>query len=286
MVYDSPLRYPGGKAKLSNYILQIIKINGLQDGVYIEPFVGGGSVALSLLYNNAVQKVIINDKDRAIYAFWHSVLNETDSLCRLIADIGITMDEWNTQKNIQKHKDEENLLSVGFSTFFLNRTNRSGILKAGVIGGQKQDGQYKIDARFNKDELIKRIQKIAMHSNRIEIYNCDAVRLFEILDVEDKRNSLIYLDPPYYVKGSGLYLNYYKDNDHRQIADMVSGLDGYRWLMTYDNVPFIASLYERYRSAVFELNYSASNSGKGQEIMIYSDNLIIPECEIIKKSRL
>lgn len=285
MVYDSPLRYPGGKAKLSNYIMQVIKQNDLHEGVYIEPYVGGGSVALSLLQKDAVQKVIINDKDRSIYAFWHSALNETDALCRLISETDVTIDVWAVQKEIQKHKEEEDLLSVGYSTFFLNRTNRSGILKAGVIGGQNQEGRYKIDARFNKDDLILRIQKIAMLADRIELHNLDAVELLETLDFENRENALIYLDPPYYVKGSGLYLNYYKDKDHRQIAKTVAGLDGYRWLITYDNVPFIASLYGKYRTAVFELNYSASNSGKGQEIMIYSDNLVIPECEIIKKSK-
>lgn len=284
MVYDSPLRYPGGKAKLSNYIMQVIKQNDLHEGVYIEPYVGGGSVALSLLYNDVVHKVIINDKDRSIYAFWYSVLNETDALCRLIADTEITMDVWTEQKKIQNHKEEEDLLSVGYSTFFLNRTNRSGILKAGVIGGHNQEGKYKINARFNKDDLILRIQKVAMLADRIELHNLDAVELIATLDLEDRENTLIYLDPPYYVKGIGLYLNYYKDNDHRQIANIMTNLEGYRWLITYDNVPFIASLYQQYRSAVFELNYSASNSGKGQEIMIYSDNLIIPECEIIKKS--
>lgn len=282
MEYFSPLRYPGGKAKLSNYILQVIDSNDLQGGVYVEPYVGGGSIALSLLHKEAIQKVIINDIDRAIYAFWHSVLNETDALCRLISDTDITMDIWTAQKEIQKHKEEEDLLSVGFSTFFLNRTNRSGILKAGVIGGQNQDGHYKIDARFKKEGLIKRIQKIAMYSDRIELHNLDAVALLETIEVENKEKVLMYLDPPYYIKGSGLYLNYYKDKDHRQIADTVSRLEGYRWLITYDNVPFISSLYGEYRTIVFELSYSASNSVKGQEIMIYSDNLIIPECEIIK----
>lgn len=284
MEYYSPLRYPGGKAKLSNYILQVIMSNDLQGGVYIEPYVGGGSVALSLLYKEAIHKVIINDKDRAIYAFWHSVLNETDALCRLITDTDITMEVWTAQKEVQKHKEEEELLALGFSTFFLNRTNRSGILKAGVIGGQNQKGQYKIDARFKKEDLIKRVQKVAMYSDRIDLYNLDAVSLLETNELENKENALIYLDPPYYLKGSGLYLNYYKDKDHCQIAETVSQLEGYRWLITYDNVPFIESLYEEYRKIVFELNYSASNSGKGQEIMIYSDNLIIPECEIIKKT--
>ena len=193
MKHESPLRYPGGKAKLSSYIQQVIMDNDLCGGVYIEPYVGGGSVALSLLYKDVVSRIIINDKDRAIYAFWHSVLYETEALCRLIKDTDVNMDEWIAQKEIQRHKDEEELLSVGFSTFFLNRTNRSGILKAGVIGGCSQSGTYKMDVRFNKADLISRIQRIAEHSDRIEVRNNDAVELIKSVEVPNRLNTFVYL---------------------------------------------------------------------------------------------
>lgn len=69
MDYCSPLRYPGGKGKVADYFKQIFRDNSLYDGVYVEPYAGGASVALSLLFNEYVSKIIINDIDRSIFAF-------------------------------------------------------------------------------------------------------------------------------------------------------------------------------------------------------------------------
>ena len=267
----------GGKAKVANFFQKIIVENNLLDGVYIEPYVGGASVALSLLFNEYVSRIIINDKDRSIYAFWYSVLFDTENLCRLIHDTPITMNSWYQQKDIQKNKETVELLDLGFSTFFMNRTNRSGILNAGVIGGNSQTGNYKIDARFKKDDLIRRIYRIAEYSGRISLYNEDAVLLTQQLIETLPEKSIFYFDPPYYVKGKGLYLNYYNDEDHRNIANMISQIINSKWIVTYDSVSFIMELYNNFRQQKFELNYSASNSGKGQEVMIFSNNIKISE---------
>ena len=277
MDFLSPLRYPGGKAKVANFFQKIIVENNLLDGVYIEPYVGGASVALSLLFNEYVSRIIINDKDRSIYAFWYSVLFDTENLCRLFHDTPITMNSWYQQKDIQKNKETVELLDLGFSTFFMNRTNRSGILNAGVIGGNSQTGNYKIDARFKKDDLIRRIYRIAEYSGRISLYNEDAVLLTQQLIETLPEKSIFYFDPPYYVKGKGLYLNYYNDEDHRNIANMISQIINSKWIVTYDSVSFIMELYNNFRQQKFELNYSASNSGKGQEVMIFSNNIKISE---------
>ena len=277
MDFLSPLRYPGGKAKVANFFQKIIVENNLLDGVYIEPYVGGASVALSLLFNEYVSRIIINDKDRSIYAFWYSVLFDTENLCRLIHDTPITMNSGYQQKDIQKNKETVELLDLGFSTFFMNRTNRSGILNAGVIGGNSQTGNYKIDARFKKDDLIRRIYRIAEYSGRISLYNEDAVLLTQQLIETLPEKSIFYFDPPYYVKGKGLYLNYYNDEDHRNIANMISQIINSKWIVTYDSVSFIMELYNNFRQQKFELNYSASNSGKGQEVMIFSNNIKISE---------
>ena len=277
MDFLSPLRYPGGKAKVANFFQKIIVENNLLDGVYIEPYVGGASVALSLLFNEYVSRIIINDKDRSIYAFWYSVLFDTENLCRLIHDTPITMNSWYQQKDIQKNKETVELLDLGFSTFFMNRTNRSGILNAGVIGGNSQTGNYKIDARFKKDDLIRRIYRIAEYSGRISLYNEDAVLLTQQLIETLPEKSIFYFDPPYYVKGKGLHLNYYNDEDHRNIANMISQIINSKWIVTYDSVSFIMELYNNFRQQKFELNYSASNSGKGQEVMIFSNNIKISE---------
>lgn len=38
LVHFTPLRYPGGKAKLSEYVKEIIRANKLYDGEYVEPY--------------------------------------------------------------------------------------------------------------------------------------------------------------------------------------------------------------------------------------------------------
>lgn len=281
MKHLSPLRYPGGKAKLSSYISQVIKFNNLTGGTYIEPYAGGASIALSLLLNGTVQHIIINDKDRSIYAFWYSVFNHTDNLCQLIEDTDVCISTWQEQRAIQKNKNNADLLSLGFSTFFLNRTNRSGILKAGVIGGLKQQGDYPITARFNKNDLISRIRTIAEHGSDIELHNDDALSLLSHFEQHSSpENILIYLDPPYYVKGQNLYMSYYHDSDHRDISNQLSRMDSIKWLVTYDNVPFIKDLYHTYRMTEFQLSYCANAPRLGNEVMIYSNNIHIPNIPI------
>ncbi len=277
MDFYSPLRYPGGKGKVAEYFKQIFKDNHLYDGVYVEPYAGGASVALSLLYNEYASRIIINDIDRSIYSFWHSVLNETDDFCRQIIDTDVTVDTWQRQKEVQKNKEEYSLLEVGFSTFFLNRTNRSGILKAGVIGGKNQDGNWKIDARYNKIELIKRVERVAMYSDKIELHNSDATKLIRSLRKKLPVKTLIYFDPPYYVKGKDLYLNFYNFSDHKEIATEINKIDKQKWIVTYDCVQPIKDLYSKYRQINYKLNYSAARANKGDEVMIFSDNLSIAQ---------
>ena len=279
--YVSPLRYPGGKLKVVDYVKQLMEVNDLMGGTYIEPYAGGASVALSLLFSKYAGKIKINDKDRAIYAFWYAVLNETDSLCRMINDVPVTMDLWQVQHELQKHKEEADLLELGFSTFFLNRTNRSGILNGGVIGGKEQQGTWKIDARFNKKDLIGRIEHVAGYADLIELTCMDAVALIKRYKRTPAAKTFCYLDPPYYVKGQDLYLNYYRDEDHQDIAEAIKKFKG-QWIISYDAVDFISELYKDYRQKGYYLSYSAGNPARGKEIMVYSNGLMIPEVEIVK----
>ena len=282
MTFYSPLRYPGGKGKVADYFKQIFKENLLYDGTYVEPYAGGSSVALSLLFNEYASKIIINDIDRSIFAFWYSVLNSTEKLCKMIIDTPINIGNWEKQRIIQKNKQDIGLLEVGFSTFYLNRTNRSGILKAGVIGGRQQTGVWKMDARYNKKELVERIMKIARYKNKIDLHNSDAVDLVRSLRNTLPPKTLFYFDPPYYIKGKDLYLNYYQDNDHQDIANEISKISNQKWIITYDDVFQIRNLYSKYRKNSFKLSYSAGNTSKeGKEIMIFSDNIYIAEHELL-----
>ena len=278
--FVSPLRYPGGKLKVVDYIKRLFEVNDLCGGTYIEPYAGGASVALTLLFEKYAGRIKINDIDISIYAFWHSVLNETDALCRKIVDTPVTMDAWNAQREVQQHKEDAGLLELGFSTFYLNRTNRSGILNGGVIGGKEQTGEYKMDARYNKAELIARIEHVAEFANLIDLTGMDAIDLLKRFKRTPAPNTFCYLDPPYYVKGKDLYLNYYNDNDHQMIAEAIMKYKG-KWIISYDAVEFIKKLYEDYRQTEYYLSYSAGNPSKGRELMVYSDGLVLPDVEIV-----
>lgn len=271
-IYHTPLRYPGGKGKFAPFLKNLMTANNLS-GDYLEPYAGGAGVALDLLFSGYCKNIHINDLDLAIYNFWLSVTTQTDDFIKLIFDTKITIDEWHKQKYILANPNDHDFLTHGFAAFFLNRTNRSGILKGGVIGGKNQDGNYKLDARFNKPNLIKRIEKIGCFKNRINIYNRDALELLAEADILLPHDSMIYLDPPYYVKGQGLYRNFYNHDDHVNIRKCLDNISS-KWIVSYDNCPQIRDIYEGYRQYEYELNYSAYYKTKGSEVMIYCDSLI------------
>lgn len=269
----SPLRYPGGKSKLIPSIESLIRNNNLIGSTYIEPFSGGASVALYLLFNDLVSDIYINDIDRSIYAFWYSVINHNDELCNLIDDAVLTIDEWNNQKLIQEQKNTSDLLSLGFSTFYLNRTNRSGIIKAGVMGGINQTGNYKMDCRFNRVNLIKRIKRIGEYSSKINVTDLDTVDFLETVYPNIQNRCFIYFDPPYYKKGSQLYVNFYNHNDHVALSNSIKELDNDYWIVTYDNEDNIKEMYSEYKQDTYDLSYTVQTKYTGQEIIIYSDNI-------------
>ena len=224
-----------------------------------------------------VRKIYINDISAGVAAFWRSVLDNTDALCAAITGAKLTMDEWRRQRDIQSRPNEFDDLTLGFSTFFLNRTNYSGILAAGVIGGKEQKGKWKMDARFNAVDLIQRIHTIARVRSRIEFRQQDALAFIDSVAPALPAKSLIYLDPPYYVKGSDLYLHYYQHDDHTKIAKRVGKLRNKNWIVSYDNAPEVAPLYCKFRNIVYGLSYSAQARYTGSEIMFFSDGLTIPD---------
>jgi DNA adenine methylase len=267
----SPLRYPGGKGKLAPFIKQLFKHNNLCDGTYVEPYAGGAAVALTLLLEGYAWEIVINDIDPLVFAFWWTVVNDTEYLCRKIKDTPVNMRQWRKQKEVHSCHLEHSLSEVGFATFFLNRTNRSGILQAGVIGGKKQTGPYKLNARYNKKDLINRIKLIAKYRGRIKIYNLDALELLDVLTPSIPQKSLLYFDPPYFNKGKLLYKNYYTPDDHARIASRIRSLP-FPWIVTYDNVPEIQELYDGTTQAEFSVSYSAHlDRPRGKEIMFYSN---------------
>ena len=274
----SPLRYPGGKAPFAPFIADIMEANRLVGGHYLEPYAGGAGVALELLFHGHVSHIHINDIDPAVYAFWVSVTEHTDELLDLLESTPITMEEWFRWRSVLREENEVSMVEKGFATLFLNRTNRSGILKAGVIGGKAQIGEYKLDARFKKDVIAARIKKIAEHADNVSVYREDSLQLLSRCADFLPQKSLIYLDPPYYVKGKGLYRNYYEHDDHNGIAvTLQSDHFQWPWVVSYDNVEEICSMYKLSKSLSYGLNYTAQRRYIGNEVMFFSKQLLIPD---------
>ena len=273
MTFYSPLRYLGGKNKLAKFIAAICHENGITDH-YVEPYAGGASVALHLLFNNYVKHITINDLDKSIYAFWYAVLHNNKKLCNRIEKTPITIENWKAAKKIQKNKNTAPLFELGFSTFFLNRTNYSGVINGGMLGGINQNGRYLIDCRFNKKELIRRIKAIGKKKDKINLRNMDAVKLIkDIQNSPEYAKTIYYFDPPYYLKGASLYMNHYKSDDHKILANVIRKIKKAKWLVTYDNVPQIIDIYGSNQSRKYMLYHSAHRIHKGREIMIFSKNL-------------
>lgn len=273
--FYSPLRYPGGKRKLAGFVALVVRANRLLDGDYAEVYAGGGAVALSLLYGEYVRRIHINDLDRGIHALWLSARDSTAALCRLIRAAPVTMNEWERQRAVQAQPDPDPL-ELALSTFYLNRTNRSGIITGGVIGGRRQDGVWKIDARFDKEKLIQRIERIGRNRSRISIYRRDGAEYLRDVVPALPDRTLLYLDPPYYVKGQQeLYANYYNSEDHAEIAGLLPGLSQ-PWLVSYDNIGEVRELYTAYQRLEYGISYSANKRYRGREVAFFSPGLTVP----------
>lgn len=268
---NSPLRYPGGKSKLYNLVDSIISQYGDTVDTYVEPFAGGASIALKLLENKRIKKIIINDINTGVFSFWNSICNDTESFLRLLNDTEVNIDNYLIQKQIYENEKNPSL-ELGFATFFLNRTNFSGVLNAGPIGGYNQTGTNLITARFNKEDLIKKIETVAENSSNIAIYNFDILEF--IKQVEKKKKKIFtYFDPPYFVKGKALYTNFLEKEDHLRIYKEISKIKT-PWILTYDNVPEIAEIYKDYKQYEFTLSYTVNSivNRKGSELLVSSDD--------------
>ena len=278
--FRTPLRYPGGKQRLSPFIREILDFNNIH-GHYVEPYAGGAGVGIELLINKDVKYIHLNDTDVSIYAFWYSVLNHTEELCRLISKSSLTIDEWKKRKCIVKKGNSQDLLELGYSLFYLNRCNRSGVISGGVIGGLNQKGNYKMDARFNRNDLIRRIEMISCFKDQIFITNYDAEYYISKYIPNLPKDCLIYLDPPYYNKGSELYLNAYKKEDHARLANAIQEKIEHNWVLSYDGINEILELYSDRRYFLYDLQYSASRVYKGEEVFVFCDRLKLPDHSIL-----
>lgn len=283
----SPLRYPGGKTQLCSFVKHTIELNHLNNTIYCEPFCGGAGIAMSLLLHNDVTSIILNDFDIAVYSVWYAILNETDRFVTTIYNTPITIEEWYKQNNIYNNAQEINPqiynFDLGFASFFLNRTNKSGIITGGPIGGHDQESNYKLDCRFNKNNLIHKIRKIAEKHDSISLYHMDAKNLIRnVLIQENTENLFVYFDPPYYKQGQNLYKNFFNDDDHVQLSEAIREMDNYHWIATYDKVKRIKEIYDDRVIQEYQIQYSANITRKEIELIFHSPTTTIESFEKVK----
>lgn len=274
--FSSPFRYPGGKTRLASNLLDAIEKNFEQNEkiVLVEPYAGGAGASLALLIGGHVEKITINDLDKAIYTFWKVAVSGADYLIRRIRRTEITIEEWKKQKAIFSSTTNEKKLA--FATLFLNRTNRSGIMNGGPIGGMNQSGQWKVGARFTKRTIIERLEKIKEFQNKIEVCNLDGIELLRKLEQRKNANQhFIFLDPPYFQKGQSLYLNHYNKKDHEELSEFLEKSSFKKWIMTYDDVPYINNLYAKMRTRGFTIQHNAYKSKIGREVMIFPRDFVL-----------
>lgn len=269
----SPLRYPGGKGLLLRFVREIVNRNAPVQATYVEPFAGGAAIALGLLRSGDVDRAVIGDVDPAISAFWTTALEHPEELAERIRQCPVTIETWHEQAHVLKHPDSSDTITLGFAAFFLNRTNRSGILRARPIGGLNQDGPYKIDCRFNKPNLIQRLERVAKLAGRMSVFGGDAIDLLGRLADRDADGLFLYADPPYLNKSSDLYIDAMTYEKHQELADTLeSGFQ--RWIVSYDCDARIAQdLYPNSDILRFSLRHSAHRAHRGTELMAFSPHI-------------
>ena len=283
-MFYSPLRYPGGKAKLARFMEFIIKERGYIGGTYIEPFAGGAGIAVELLLRDVVSRIVINDYDKGIWSFWKAILTETERFISEIRTVPLTINEWEKQRDICLNYNKKYSFELGFATFYMNRTNRSGIIKGGVIGGLQQTGKWKIDARFNRESLISRIESIAFRKKDIRLYNQDITTFIEHYVPFYSEKAMIYFDPPYFKKGKQLYMNFFEFEDHKRIERVIRNSVECDWIVTYDDASEIREIYASYPVMLYDLNYSVSKKCKTSELMIFKSNIPIPRNKLLEQN--
>ena len=270
----TPIRYPGGKTKLYPEIRAILEMNDLLGHPYAELFAGGAGLAIKLLLKGDVSSIVINDYDRAVYCMWDAIVNHVEEMCEFIDSAVLDIETWKKMRDMYQDHDGVGDFELGKAAFYLNRTNVSGILSGGVIGGLEQTGNYKMDVRFNRKTLKKKVMDIAARRGDIEVTRLDAEDF--IHDRMGDSELFAYLDPPYVQKGPGLYRSAFDEAKHRSLARKVGDARS-KWVVTYDADKLIDDIYGDYERGDLEISYTANVKTVGREKIILGPGLNWPE---------
>jgi len=279
MRFISPLRYPGGKGKLGAYFARILAAQSVAVSAYAEPYAGGAGAGLHLLTEGYIDRLYINDLNPGIAAFWRAITQHPESFVARIQDAELDIVSWREHRRVYQTPQGRTDIELGFSTFYLNRCNRSGILGARPIGGLGQTGKWKIDARFNRSDLVARIALISTYSRNIKVSQEPAL---EFLAKVGKRKTptLIYVDPPYLVQGEELYLSMHSWADHEKLA-IALGKTRHPWILTYDTDDRVRKLYSYSRCLNYSISHTAHAQKVGREYMLFSRGLRVMDETVV-----
>jgi DNA adenine methylase len=273
---QSPFRYPGSKAGLADYTTTFINENLLTGCRFYETHAGGGALGLALLSRGVISKLTLIERDPLIYAFWKAATTRCDELCAELKKIEVSLATWNALQRYRRIRNptDTSIVRLGLAGLFFNRTNFSGVLAAGPIGGMKQGSRYKISCRFNRDDLIQRIVAINTHAREISIVYSDAVSFLRRNARQMSTHSLAYIDPPYYQQGPRLYRYHYSARQHQRLAEFICAQQ-FPWFVSYDRHPAVRKLFDGQKVVPITLNYAVKEARRAEELLI--SNLALPE---------
>ena len=281
----TPLRYPGGKATLINYVEKFLNSNDISVNYILEPYAGTGSISIGLLRDNMVSHASINDADQMVYAFWKTIIDNNKEFIEMVNSVDVTLDAWFNFKKylIDNPLSTYNQKDVAMAFLFLNRTSFSGIIKAGPLGGKNQNSKYGISCRFNRKRITDKIQFLSQFSDKISVYNQDGIKFMRDM-INEYSDAFIYVDPPYYKVGRLLYNVYFTQEQHEELARYLKSIEEQPWLLSYNNEEFILNLYSGKNNREIYLDYHSGHYRTKIMEYVFS-NRVTPVYEIKEHTR-
>lgn len=230
---------------MSQIKMQNNALETMQNFIFVDVFVGGGSVAVGIANNFPSAKIVINDLDEYIWSFW-TVICTKDGLEKLISYIiqykKPTVEDFRAWR---QKANEKNLSTVdkAFLALFFNRTTFSGIFNSGPIGGFDQSGKYKIGCRYNASHMSGMVRSLSetFLNKKVQCYRKDYVDMLK--EYKDKEEALLYLDPPYMKQGHLLYNHHMKSEQYAEMANLLKGCKA-KWLVSHDDRPEFVKLFQ------------------------------------------
>ena len=273
----TPLRYPGGKTWLLDYVKAFARFHKLSSTTIVEPYGGSASISVGLIRSQLVTDATVCERDPLIVAFWNVAIHRNEELIEYLSSLEINMETWYGLRrylDLEKTNLQNELEAAGAFLFF-NRTNYSGIIKGGPLGGKKQLSKYKLNCRFNKGRIADKIRSLKALEDKLKIIQIDGLEYMKNHALQSPDNVFFYVDPPYYGAGKDLYRFYFTDFDHQQLSAFLTGTE-IPWLLSYDDAEFIRNLYQKKSNLPVYTDYQSGHLRRGVKELLISNYVIPP----------